>query len=89
MLGMVLGVTAALAFKPAEAKIAKTDTIYFSVADNADGSQFHWVTAQPTGRSCQSGEATCKISTSLTPVSNQLPASYTALQGADGDSVYR
>jgi hypothetical protein len=88
LIAMFLGVTAAFAFKPEPIKVSKFDTIYYAKATNPNGSQFHWQTNQPSG-SCQSGSATCKISTSVTPVDNELPSSYTPLQGPDGASAYR
>ena len=90
LIAMVIAVTAAFAFKPAIAKKSRFTTDYYSVADNPDGSKWHWVTTQPSGKSCTDGSATCEIATSVpgTPPANGFPSSYTVVQGPDGASVY-
>jgi len=65
---------------------------FYSIADNAQGTQFHWTADinDLDGLACASGSATCAISTNESlPADNTFPAVYTPVTGSDKNSVYR
>jgi len=86
MIAIILSISSAFAFKPASSKTTATTYYWYAVKS---GSSWNWQSTEPSGASCQSGSATCEISTSIpgTPMSGGFPASYTAVQGADKQSV--
>ena len=87
MIAMVLGVSAAFAFKPAEAKVTKANFTWYAVKTGTG--TFSWQSTQPAG-SCVAATGTCEISTTIagTPPANGYPASYSVLQGSDKHSAY-
>jgi len=89
MIAVVLGITAAFALAPAKVKAGRNVYYWYAVKDGA--SHYSWETSPPAGYSCQSGNATCEISvtTTGTPAANELPASYTPVEGTDKESLYK
>lgn len=91
IIAVILAVTAAFAFKPVSPTVSRFSTNYYAVADNLQGTAWHWVTTQPAGKSCSDGSATCEINTTVSgmPPANGFPSSYTVIQGVDQASVYK
>jgi hypothetical protein len=89
MIAIVLGISAAFAFKPKEAKANPTKHFWYAVQDAPN--HYIWQTSPPANYTCQDGVATCEISvqTTGTPTPNQLPSTYVPEGGPDQQSVYK
>jgi len=86
IMAMILGVSAAVAFKPATAVAKPTTYTWYAVKS---GSTFTWQSTRPSG-ACVAATGTCEISTTIagTPANGGYPASYSVVLGADKNSAF-
>ncbi|MDB5143393.1 MAG: hypothetical protein JWQ66_2106 [Mucilaginibacter sp.] len=89
MIAVAIAIAAAFAFQPKAVKASPTTFFWYAVQDSPG--HYVWESTPPANYSCQSGNATCEISvtTTGTPTANQLPASYSVVQGPDQMSEYK